>query len=146
MSPQFDRVILTRPEAFVQSLPDFINQKTLLILQDRPAVFAKRCVRVVAFGTALGAGLGGYSFPVGLGQLGGNNSGWYGDDSIADNHDKCGQCLAEARLWRDISVPDRRQRYNGPVNALWYAGKSALRIFDDVHQRAEKNNQGQYDK
>ncbi len=115
-------------------------------LQRSAAVFAIFGIRIVPFGAALRTGLGGYGFLVRLGQLGGDDSGGHGNDSVADDHDQGRQSLAETRMRCYITVPDCCHGYNGPVNALWNARESALRIFDDVHQRTKNNDQRKYDK
>ncbi len=100
----------------------------------------------MSFSAALRTGLGRNGFSIHLGQLGSDDSGGHGNDSVTDDHDQGRQRLAETRLRCYITIPDGCHGYNGPVNALWNTRESALRIFNDVHQRTEDNDQSKYNK
>ena len=94
----------------------------------------------MAFGTALGAGLGGHTSFVNLGQFGSDDSGRHCNDPVANDHYDRRQRLTETGLRRYIPVTDSRQGNNGPVNTFGNTRESGIRFFDKVHQRAKDND------
>ena len=97
----------------------------------------------MTLGAALPTGLGRDIFFISLSQLGRDDSGRHGNDSVADNHYYGGNSLPERGLGRYITIADGGQGNNGPVNAARNAGKSVLRILNQIHQGPKYHHQGQ---
>ncbi len=105
------------------------------------AVFAVHGIGVVAFGAALGAALGGDRLPAGLEcEFIGDDTGRYGNDCVAEDHQHRGQGLASGGLGCDIAVADGGDCDNRPVDAMWDTAETVLLAFDKIHEGTDDND------
>lgn len=92
---------------------------------------------------AFGACLGGDIFPVGLlRDFCRYDPCGDGDDGVTHDHNDGGEGLAEVGSRGDVTVPDGCERYDGPVDAAGYAGKTVFLSFDNIHERSHDDDDG----
>lgn len=96
----------------------------------------------MAFGAALGAGLGSHCSIFDARNFNRNNPGWHGNNGIAQYHYYGSQRLTGACFRRNIAIAHRGQCNDRPVNASGNAGKAIFFALDDVHERAQNDDQG----
>ena len=77
----------------------------------------------------------------GVGQFGGENPGWHGDDRVTGDHHQRRNHLTQRRFRHDVAKPHGGQRHDSPIDAFGNAGETVLRAFDHVHQRTEHRHQ-----
>ena len=81
-------------------------------------------------GTAVRTRLGGHPATECLRHPHGDDAGRYCNDTVAQYHDHRCHYLAHARLWGDITISDRGQRDDGPVNAARNTGEAVCFTFE----------------
>lgn len=110
--------------------------------QPRAAVFAVARVGVVTALPARGAGLRRDARRArGLREFDRDDPRGNGDDAVADHHYHGREQLTERRLRRNVAVAHGRQRHHRPVDRDRDAREAVLLAFDDVHQRANDDDE-----
>ncbi len=100
-------------------------------------------VAIVAPGAALGTGLSGDLLAAHASELDRNDAGRNGDDAIAHDHDGRSQDLTESSVGRDVAVADGGHGNDGPVDGDRDAGEAVGLALDEVHHRANDDDNGQ---
>src|SRR5271170_4522703 len=75
-----------------------------------------------------------------LGKLEGHDSGWHGDDSIADDHQHGRQDPPEDSVRGNISIAYCGYCDDRPIYRGGYAGEAVRLSFDLIHHRADNND------
>jgi hypothetical protein len=102
------------------------------------------CVMIVR--GAMGTHLGG-NFSRGYPRnFGGHNSGGYGDDPVAEDHDYRCDGLTQTCFRGNITITDSGQGNDSPVYAAGDIGKTILLPFDHVHEGSEYHDHGEHGK
>jgi hypothetical protein len=74
------------------------------------------------------------------GHFGGDDTSWYGDNSITDQHNDIGYYLANRCYRNKIAVTHRGDGRDRPIYTLRNAGESIFRILDQVHHRCHNDH------
>ena len=95
----------------------------------------------MSLGAALLAGLSGDLLFKRLRQFYRYDPGRNSDNTITNNHDQRRKQLTQVGLGRNVSVANRSQCNNRPVDAFGYTGETVFGIFDQINQRTEYGHQ-----
>lgn len=79
---------------------------------------------------------------IGFGHLGGNDSRWYSNDGVTQQHDYRGHQLTDGCDGRNIAIAYGGQGDDSPIDGLGDTGKIGIDpSFDQVHDRTENGDE-----
>lgn len=76
-----------------------------------------------------------------------DDSCWYGDNGVAQQHDEGGQQTTDGCDRRDVAIANSGHSHNGPIYGGCQVGKLGIwnRAFYHEHEGAEAGDQYQYE-
>jgi hypothetical protein len=77
-------------------------------------------------------------------QFYGNDARWHSNNGIPHQHHQRRQQLAQDSLGRDVAVPHRSNRHDGPVDATRNAGEAVVSALHEIDHRADNGDQNKH--